>query len=357
MKLLLRLRSLVIAIGIVLSLVHGWAGLLIGLLTLAALAPRSRRVGCLAVFKPAGKTITREHLENGFSANDHGAGIAWCHDKKLYVEKGFFTFDAFWAVYKDVQPLNCLIHFRIGTSGGRDKENCHPWKVNENLAIIHNGIISIPFQFKGKNYSDTGVFVNSVLEPMTRHDPEIWKINSIQWVLEEAIGIGNKMIFLDNEGCHAILNEKQGDWNDGSWFSNCTYKYRRAVTVVRGGNDFRGHYMDDDWDGHRYTGQYTGHTKRGSRRGGQQKANARWVETNIPHVYLLDKEYQTAWKNNQTDTTSPSPASSEDQPVNQPSGNEQVAEKTPEQLLAEKIAEIKANGWEEWNVETTVKGS
>ena len=43
------------------------------------------------------------------------------------------------------------------------------------------------------------------------------------WLVEKAIGY-NKIALLRSDGAMTILNEKSGDWVDGLWFSNDSYK-------------------------------------------------------------------------------------------------------------------------------------
>lgn len=286
---------------------------------------------CLAIWKPAGKTIKKEHLENGFASNNHGAGIAFANKGKLTIKKGFFKFEEFYAEYEKVQALPCLIHFRIRTSGGQDARNCHPWEVTPHLALIHNGILRLQEQ---NGLSDTGVFATYILRPIVEAGPGNWQRPGIKWLLEEAIGTSNKMVLMNGDGEHVILNEKQGDWDNGCWFSNSTWKWKSH----RGG----GHYYRGDYD---YSNRDAyGVSVRG---GGSSRPDPRWQETNIPNVFLLSREHVDKWGKPATEakTTSVSASSASR------SAKASTSEVEVDEMVAAEIQRLKDDGWVEWTPE------
>jgi hypothetical protein len=80
-------------------------------------------------------------------------------------------------------------------------------------------------------------------------------------MLQQFIGVGNKLIFLDNVGDFEIVNESAGTWDGGNWFSNSSYKergvryygsyavrdYGKGVGSAYGKKDAK-YYTDFDWD-------------------------------------------------------------------------------------------------------------
>lgn len=99
---------------------------------------------CIAIYKPAGKRIPLEYLEESFKYNPDGSGFAWAEDGEVTIVRGMFTYEDFLKEWKDHDQLishNALIHFRIATHGSIDKENCHPFPLKEG-ALIHNGVFS-----------------------------------------------------------------------------------------------------------------------------------------------------------------------------------------------------------------------
>lgn len=197
---------------------------------------------CLAIFKPKGKTISREHLFNGFSKNADGAGIAYNTNDGLVVQKGFFDFEKFYDAYRAQETRKMLIHFRWKTHGDKNEFNCHPWKLEVDdyqCALIHNGVLSIKSTDK---MSDTGHFAHAWLFPLLKkHSVAIWREHAFRLIIEDFIGRGNKIAIMDNKGNHAIWNEDEGFWDNGVWYSNRDY-----LT----GKTYYGHYeeVDDYWN-------------------------------------------------------------------------------------------------------------
>jgi hypothetical protein len=185
---------------------------------------------CIAIYKPENKIISKATLQECYSSNPDGAGFMFADDKQLNIEKGFFNFDSFYNAYKQHQDKKVVIHFRIKTHGEINKTNCHPFAVNSSLAFVHNGIIS---GLDGdKTLSDTIHFNEQILQPLVNkwgnlalfQDP---MIN----LLETRIGY-SKLIFLDRHGNHKIMNEHKGEWDNGIWYSNNSYKpYVPPVTT------------------------------------------------------------------------------------------------------------------------------
>lgn len=192
---------------------------------------------CIACFRPSNINLTRAVLHRMYNNNPDGCGIAYPDDKgkSMIVIRGLFGFRKFWKLYREVpkdKPM--LIHFRIATSGQVDKSNCHPWLIDNKHALIHNGNIESKLEEKVEETSDTGIFVEKILKPIFA-DPILkkrklwWKKDSFKWLMENSIGSNNKIVILAANGEEQIFNEKAGEWEDGAWFSNKTFKEDRKV--------------------------------------------------------------------------------------------------------------------------------
>ena len=185
---------------------------------------------CLAIYKPADKKITRDHLKNGFENHSDGSGIAWAENGQLHVKKGMFKFDEFYAQYEAVQHLPCLIHFRKATHGTVGEANCHPFLFNDNkLALIHNGVINIKCSIDG--LSDTAHFVKLVLEPLVKIHNLAINNGALNYLICTSIGT-DKMAVMDDNGKTFIFNEEKGNWEDGVWFSNQTFRWSSTKPTV-----------------------------------------------------------------------------------------------------------------------------
>jgi len=100
---------------------------------------------CIAIYKPKGKFVPKKNLKSCRLVNGDGMGLVYAHKGKLTIYKEMSSFDKFYKKYRklvnDIDPP-MAIHFRIGTHGYIDEENCHPFFVNKDLAFCHNGVIN-----------------------------------------------------------------------------------------------------------------------------------------------------------------------------------------------------------------------
>ena len=103
----------------------------------------------------------------------------------------------------------------------KDKKNCHPHIVNDNLVMIHNGILDIDVP-KNSKVSDTVIFIETYLKKLSK---DFVKSEPIMHLIEKAIGDRNKFAFLNNKGEAFICNAKAGTVEGGIWYSNDTYSY------------------------------------------------------------------------------------------------------------------------------------
>ena len=179
---------------------------------------------CLAIYKKEGALPDWGALEEGFKSNKDGAGFVCVSDGKLIVSKGHFTFDDFRQAYSPYADLQSAIHFRWATHGKTDELNCHPFMVTDDLALIHNGVLSIKCDLND-SMSDTWHYVQHILTPLAERDPDFFWQPEMRFLGEAAIG-GNKFVFLRSDGEYDIWNEGDGHWVGGIWYSNTSYKSR-----------------------------------------------------------------------------------------------------------------------------------
>ena len=176
--------------------------------------------------KSANKKINKATLRRCYDANPDGAGFMYAEDKQLHVKKGYFTFKEFYKEYKPHGDKQVLIHFRIKTHGPIDKNNCHPFLVNSGLGFIHNGIIN---GYGSNTKSDTIEFNESILQKIvSKHGNNSLFDDPMVELIENVIGY-SKLVFLDRHGNYTIMNEKKGNWNDGVWYSNMSWKKPEKV--------------------------------------------------------------------------------------------------------------------------------
>lgn len=178
---------------------------------------------CLAIASKGPKITNLSHIENAFSSNSDGAGLAYVLDGEIVIEKGFFTArDTIEAYSKVPEGSAHLLHFRLGTAGKMNETNCHPFRVSKNLAFIHNGVLST--MRTCALFSDTHYFNEDILKPLLAKRKSLIYEASFQLMLEDFIGGFNKLAFLDNEGHIIISNESKGHWVGDIWYSNHSYE-------------------------------------------------------------------------------------------------------------------------------------
>ena len=90
---------------------------------------------------------------------------------------------------------------------------------------------------KDSQFSDSAIFAQVFLDL-----PHDWyKRHNLRLLVELAIQRHNKMIFLDGAGEVTILNEDEGKWEDGVWYSNDHWK----TTFVSKGTGF---FHQREWE-------------------------------------------------------------------------------------------------------------
>jgi len=182
---------------------------------------------CIAIVKPLGKTISKDTLKACAKNNPDGMGFAYIKDGTLYINKYLNDFDRFYKDYSELETTSpMLIHFRIATHGEVNLDNCHPFILNDKMALVHNGVITGYGDKKTK--SDTVDFIEKVIGNIGWKN---WKNPAFRELVGKAIGY-SKLAILDENGNYYIINESKGNWNDGVWYSNESYKVREVVKAT-----------------------------------------------------------------------------------------------------------------------------
>lgn len=175
---------------------------------------------CIAILNRK-NVISKEIFDICHSNNPDGKGFVYAKNGQLIIEKCLNPkIDSFYEKYLKVRShFNgfIAIHFRIKTSGKTNLVNCHPFKVSDKLAFVHNGMLSVP---STKTHSDTFHFCEA-LKLFGKNDFLENKV--IGKMLEEVIDKYNKIIFIKSNGDATIYNKKEGFEFDGNWYSNEAY--------------------------------------------------------------------------------------------------------------------------------------
>jgi hypothetical protein len=181
---------------------------------------------CLAIVKPKGITISEEHLYNGWLNNNDGAGFACITNEGDFFTHKSLTYEGFIDVYRNAvkeygDTSDFLIHFRIASKGSKTIDNCHPFIVDADRIIIHNGTLYNIDIDKKDTRSDTKVFAEDWLAQL----PAEWEDNPIiPLMLEDFITSSSKICMLHRTKGIRIFNEDKGLWVTGVWYSNKSYE-------------------------------------------------------------------------------------------------------------------------------------
>lgn len=177
---------------------------------------------CVAIYLPAGESISNKTLKQCYAANPHSIGYMFATEGLLIVQK-FMAYPEFLAAFRAQRERHTetdfVIHFRIASSGEIDLDNCHPFHISQDVAFCHNGILDDCYGDKKRN--DTRHFSDDVLAPLVRtYGYDILFQPAMRELIEGNIGYHNKFIFMDATGRVAICNEYAGFLIGETWFSN-----------------------------------------------------------------------------------------------------------------------------------------
>lgn len=178
---------------------------------------------CLIIQKPKDCQIPRAWAVNSFDNNPDGFGAMWSDGQQVFTVKTFDLQDSL-DIIDMLADVDAFFHWRFATHGGVNLSNCHPIQVNEEIFMMHNGIITIDTE---PGLSDTATYAKVVLAPLFEKVPSAWDSQVLQDIVERSIG-KNKIVLLRADGASKILNKGEGSYKEGMWLSN-SYSIERSV--------------------------------------------------------------------------------------------------------------------------------
>lgn len=198
---------------------------------------------CLLVKQPAATAFTQDFIEDVYNKNKDGFGIMYAEEGKIHVYKCLPTSgkDMYDFYLAHGEGRDCIWHARMQTHGDIDLDNCHPYKVTDEIWLAHNGILSTG-NASDKSKSDTWHFIRNVIKPALTADPSLMTDKSWQEMIGHIIGGGNKFGLVRADGEMVIINERSGVNFVGAWLSN-TY----AWSTTKFG--FRSSYQSQGYTG------------------------------------------------------------------------------------------------------------
>jgi len=180
---------------------------------------------CIAIFAPAdSELIPAESFNNAMANNEDGMGIVFVENGEFRIAKTLTRCDVIYDEYIYARSIGaaCLIHFRKATHGQVTEQNCHPFYNGEDEVLVHNGVLSL--HELPSHEVDSRMLPSRVLQ----HLPKDWRnLPDIVEMVESYLR-GSKVCLMDREGEVTILNEGDGHWSKGNWYSNRSYSYDKS---------------------------------------------------------------------------------------------------------------------------------
>jgi hypothetical protein len=202
---------------------------------------------CLLIAHPkVAEPVSDAWIKDFYESNPDGMGVMYAEDGHVQVHKCLPATPEraiqFWR--KHVEGRDCAVHFRMATHGHIDMANCHPYQIEKNLWLMHNGILDIG-NTADKTRSDTWHYIQTVFKPLIDPEqggsPKMVFNPAVKSLVEESIYQSNKFIVLDGSGQCAIYNREEGVLWKGMWLSNtyawsskdADFKYCRPARLPR----------------------------------------------------------------------------------------------------------------------------
>ena len=182
---------------------------------------------CLLTFIPEYTKVDGNLLACGAENNPDGFGFA-IHAGREIIHNSGLNFHQIYDQFESLRNIHhgpALFHSRITTHGGTTLDNCHPFQIGRDTQTVmaHNGML--PIEAKGGK-SDTRIFAEELFPSWggaaTLNSRKMRKKLS-------KFASGSKLVFLsanpDVNEDFTIINEKDGHWEDGVWWSNSSYSW------------------------------------------------------------------------------------------------------------------------------------
>ena len=196
---------------------------------------------------------TQGLINDVYGSNSDGLGVMYSDGLKLHVLKVLPRSAAEARQFIESLPDSdhqIACHWRMKTHGLIDMVNCHPYRVNEETYLAHNGILHTGNKADPEK-SDTWHFIKDYLATLPTdalHDAKFLEM------VGEFIG-NNRFAIMSADGRLSVVNAEQGVETHGIWFSN-TYAWSPAMLMPEYRKQYKmyhyggyGHMLDDGYPG------------------------------------------------------------------------------------------------------------
>ena len=156
---------------------------------------------------------------------------------------------------RQVATGDIVLHFRLATHGDISDKLCHPFYVNKDLVMFHNGVMhdSVSgYNGHNKNESDTKAFVNNVLKNFKKG---FQNNKTVMNMISTSVGEYNKLCFLDSTGKTNYTSSDNWVEYNGILYSNLdvlddyeSCSYINPATMEYTSEDFYDRYSDSEYN-------------------------------------------------------------------------------------------------------------
>lgn len=214
---------------------------------------------CIIIVANKNKKIPNEHIKLASELNCDGFGMSASVNNKLFVYKSIsINSDDIIKLYNSIRQVatgDIVLHFRFATHGDISDKLCHPFYVNKDLVMFHNGV-EIDEDIAGhscdnKNESDTKAFVNNILKNFKKG---FQKNKNIMNMISKSVGDNNRLCFLDSNGVTTYSSSDLWVELNGILYSNPNlfydenYEYINPATMEYITEDFYDRYSDSEYN-------------------------------------------------------------------------------------------------------------
>ncbi len=213
---------------------------------------------CIIIVANKNKKIPNEHIKLASELNCDGFGIAASINNKLFVYKSIsMNSNDIIKLYNSIRQVatgDIVLHFRLATHGDISDKLCHPFYVNKDLVMFHNGVIrdSVSgYNRHNKNESDTTAFVNNVLKNFKKG---FQNNKTIMNMISESVEEYNRLCFLDSTGKTTYTSSDKWVKYKGILYSNSDvfyndedYKYINPATMDYVEDSYYDKYYDSEY--------------------------------------------------------------------------------------------------------------
>ena len=191
---------------------------------------------CIIVLKPQKEIVGKKTLETCYENNNHSCGVVAYYNNFAIGFKDL-KFDSLYKQYInkinelkwDRRKILELWHFRIKSKGDLSIANAQPFFLTDDKghfvgAFAHNGTM---LHFGEGDISDSREVAEQIIPKLP---PNWWEDESMKKVMLAILGNG-RGVFIAPTGKYVIFNADKGEWDNGVWYSNTSYKpYTRSYT-------------------------------------------------------------------------------------------------------------------------------